>query len=71
MSYSNDNWEYLESFFMDSFIDGQGSRELRLSQEELHYLKLRYPSAEFRVLDEYGISNLNKQWYLVTFYNQR
>lgn len=37
------DWSYLETFFRDSFLEGQVRRELRLSTEEQRYLRDRYP----------------------------
>mgnify|MGYP005766019501 CR=1 FL=1 len=61
----NHKWVYLEHFFEDSFCDGQIERELRLSPEELSYLKTKYPQASFQSLSEDEGSASGKAWYLV------
>lgn len=37
------DWSLFDEFLWDCFCDGQCSRELRLSEEELAYLSQRYP----------------------------
>lgn len=57
------NWTVFEDFLRESFCDGQANRELRLSEDELQYLKTRYPvsscASKGQELD-------GKSWYLVT-----
>lgn len=57
------NWMVFEEFLWDSFRNGQNMRELRLSQDELSYLKARYPLASYSrdSQEEDG-----KNWYVIT-----
>ena len=56
-------WDYLEQFLLESFCEGQISRELRLSVEERDHIKLCYPSMSVLPL---GHQDATKSWYLVT-----
>lgn len=58
-------WNYLECFFEDSFCNGQLERELRLSPEELSHLKSKYPLVSFQRLSQNEVSASGKAWYLV------
>lgn len=57
------NWMAFEDFLWESFCNGQNMRELRLSQDELSYLKARYPlaSCQSERREEDG-----KTWYVIT-----
>ena len=58
------DWMYFEEFLWESFCDGQTVRELRLSQDELSYLKGRYPMTSYSANSpEQGDG---KTWYLIT-----
>ncbi len=57
------SWGYFEEFLWDSFREGGTVRELRLSQDELSYLKGRYPIASCQ---EAGASHEGKAWYQIT-----
>lgn len=57
------NWTVFEDFLWESFCEGQAMRELRLSDEELQYLKARYPVSSCAPR---GQGQDGKSWYLVT-----
>jgi len=58
------DWIIFEEFLWESFCDGQTSRELRLSQDELSYLKGRYPLASSSASSQ--TQSDGKTWYLIT-----
>jgi len=62
------NWTAFEDFLWESFCDGQATRELRLSQEELLYLQTRYPASSCA---HSGQEKDGKAWYLVSFRSVR
>ena len=55
-------WEAFDEFLWESFRNGGTLRELRLSAEELLYLKARYPLESFTPLGE---EVEGKCWYLI------
>lgn len=62
--------ENFEKFLLDSFGDGVFSRELRLSSEELSYLKELYPKASVTTSTN-GKSKDGKEWYIVNILASR
>ncbi|WP_217587038.1 hypothetical protein [Lentibacillus saliphilus] len=54
----------LNSFFTESFRGDILKRELRLSEEEMRYIKQRFPRAH--VTPVHDPSSSNKVWYTVT-----
>lgn len=55
---------HFKDFLWDSFCDGQLTRELRLSQDELSCLHLHYPTA---VCDATDLSPSDgKRWYCIS-----
>lgn len=61
------NWTYLEKFFQESFDGGRIRRELRLSDEEINYLKQKYSNITFSLIEK---TNSSKHWYLITIGNK-
>lgn len=57
------DWINFEEFLWESFRD-QTMRELRLSQDELSYLKGRYPFASSSARSQ--MQSDGKIWYLIT-----
>jgi hypothetical protein len=53
-----------EDFLIESFRDGVSRRELRLSAEELAYVKVKYPLATIEDLSS-DVSKDGKSWYEV------
>lgn len=62
---ANREIEKFERFLSDSFKEVL-SRELRLSEEELEYLRSRYPKASIERLPMEDLPD-GKSWYLVSF----
>lgn len=58
------DWTNFEDFLWDSFCDGQETRELRLAQTELSYLKQRYPLSSYVATS--SEQSDGKTWYLIT-----
>ena len=58
------NANTFEEFLLESFGDGISCRELRLSAEELAYVKVKYPRAMIKSLLS-DISEDGKSWYEV------
>jgi hypothetical protein len=56
-----------ESFLLESFGEGVYKRELRLSIEQLEYLKGKYPSAACKELS-LGYAD-DKRWYEINLLN--
>lgn len=54
------DWVYFERFLEESFAEGQVSRELRLSHEELNYLEHYHPQW---VCTPLGVATGEKGWY--------
>lgn len=57
------DWTLFDEFLWDCFREGQCSRELRLTQEELAYLAHRYPLASYHTN---GQDEGDKCWYSIT-----
>ncbi|GGA83077.1 hypothetical protein [Ornithinibacillus halotolerans] len=58
------NKEAFDEFLLESFKDGRGVRELRLSKEEANYLKVKIPKAKFKKIAGPSDST-QKEWYEV------
>ncbi|WP_047980373.1 hypothetical protein [Ornithinibacillus contaminans] len=58
------NREAFDEFLLESFKDGRSVRELRLSDEEANYLKVKIPKAKFKTLQTEE-STAAKKWYEV------
>lgn len=58
--------EQFEVFLADSFNEGTISRELRLSNKEIQFLKTKYPGVIFNKLVTQEYSDA-KAWYEVKF----
>ncbi|MDF2857568.1 MAG: hypothetical protein K0Q87_3419 [Neobacillus sp.] len=58
------NADTFEEFLNESFRDGISCRELRLSTEELAYVKVKYPLATIKGLPS-DVSADGKSWYEV------
>lgn len=56
-----------DEFLSESFANDQVVRELRLSQEELMYVKKKYPNASFKVVSTEEAVN-GKVWYEVNLF---
>ncbi|GAB3048816.1 hypothetical protein [Virgibacillus ainsalahensis] len=52
-----------EAFLLESFKGGSSERELRLSDEEVNQLQLKFPQAKLTVMEESDTSG--KSWYVV------
>jgi len=57
-------------FLQDSFRDDTYSRELRLSPDELEYVKKVYPRAEIREMDSWVYED-GKRWYQIHLLSNR
>ena len=55
------NADTFEEFLLESFGDGISCRELRLSAEELAYVKVKYPSATISLLSDTSADG--KSWF--------
>lgn len=53
-----------DKFLLESFKDGRSVRELRLTQEEANYIKLKIPKAKFKKIPD-NVNKSPKQWYVV------
>lgn len=64
----SDTKKKFDKFLMDSFSEGIYCRELRLSNEEIEYLKKKYPKASLKKFstDEYDDG---KTWWEVNLLN--
>lgn len=60
--------EKFERFLEDSFREGMYSRELRLSNEELEYIKKKYPRAILKRCETRAISE-EKAWWEINLLN--
>lgn len=58
------NKEQFEEFLLESFQDGRSVRELRLSDEEANYIKIKIPRAKFTELEDSDLRSV-KRWYKV------
>ncbi|MBC5635464.1 hypothetical protein H8S33_01375 [Ornithinibacillus sp. BX22] len=56
--------EAFDEFLLESFKDGRSVRELRLSEEEANYIKVKIPKAKFRKIAECCNASV-KEWYEV------
>ncbi|SHE94806.1 hypothetical protein [Caloramator proteoclasticus] len=59
-----DKIKKFEEFFTNSFRDGKVVRELRLSSEEVEYIRKSYPNVQISKLSGYE-KNKDKNWYTV------
>ncbi|WAM34193.1 hypothetical protein [Caldicellulosiruptor morganii] len=59
-----DKIKKFEEFFTNSFRDGKVVRELRLSSDEVEYIKKRYPNVTVSKLSGFE-NNKDKNWYTV------
>jgi len=57
-----------DQFLVDSFHDGIYQRELRLSVEELQYVKAKYPHSIIKNMS--SSSKDEKQWYHIHLTNE-
>jgi hypothetical protein len=53
-----------DEFLLESFKDGRSVRELRLSEEEANYLKIKVPKAKFKKIVDH-LNQSSKDWYEV------
>lgn len=60
----SNTFERFKQFLLDSFGDGVYVRELRLSHEELGYVKTIFPNAEVHICPDSESAD-GKQWYNV------
>ncbi len=58
---------HFEQFITDSFRDGIAIRELRLSHEEVEYIKSSYPKASITPCVQQG-SDDGRHWYEISLY---
>ncbi|GIO26685.1 hypothetical protein [Ornithinibacillus bavariensis] len=58
------NKEAFDEFLLESFKDGRSVRELRLSEEEADYIKVKLPKAKFKKLSGTDLHAI-KKWYEV------
>ncbi|MFS0673335.1 hypothetical protein [Ornithinibacillus sp. 179-J 7C1 HS] len=58
------NKEAFDEFLLESFKDGRSIRELRLSQEEANYIKIKIPKVKFRKIQD-CLNTSSKEWYEV------
>lgn len=58
------NQKAFDEFLLESFKDGRTIRELRLSEEEANYIKVKIPKAQFKKISE-RINQSSKEWYEV------
>ncbi|MEN2466295.1 hypothetical protein [Ornithinibacillus sp. FSL M8-0202] len=56
--------EAFDEFLLESFKDGRSVRELRLSEEEANYIRVKIPKAKFRKIAE-RCNTSAKEWYEV------
>lgn len=64
------NKDAFESFFAESFPDGTTFRELRLSIEEVNYIKVNYLNVQVNKKRELEGTD-NKHWYNVELLNKK
>lgn len=55
----------LDEFLLDSFRDGACVRELRLTNEELKYVRLKFPKSKVKKIPETADRTPSKKWYEV------
>lgn len=58
------NQKAFDEFLLESFKDGRTIRELRLSEEEANYIKVKIPKAQFKKISERN-NQSSKEWYEV------
>ncbi|WP_430789905.1 hypothetical protein VBD025_05080 [Virgibacillus flavescens] len=54
-----------DEFLADSFKDGTCVRELRLTNAELTYVRLKFPKSRVKKLPKTNTNTLKKEWYEV------
>ncbi|MUV39296.1 hypothetical protein JNUCC1_03172 [Lentibacillus sp. JNUCC-1] len=54
----------LNDFLFDSFYNGAPRRELRLSEEEIHYIRKRFPKIKCTPIQD--AIHSDKQWYTIS-----
>jgi hypothetical protein len=62
---TNEKMKQFEQFLLESFENDITIRELRLSEEELSYLKKFFPRAIVRIMP-YEVCEDGKRWYEVS-----
>ena len=55
----------LDEFLLDSFKDGACVRELRLTNAELKYVRLKFPKSQVTKIPEIADRTPKKKWYEV------
>ncbi|WP_010097806.1 hypothetical protein [Ornithinibacillus scapharcae] len=58
------NKKAFDEFLLESFKDGRTIRELRLSEEEANYIKVKIPKAQFKKISD-RVNLSSKEWYEV------
>ena len=58
------NKDEFDEFLLESFKDGRSIRELRLSEAEANYIKVKVPKAEFKKIPDH-LNRSSKEWYEV------
>jgi hypothetical protein len=53
-----------DEFLLESFKDGRSVRELRLSEEEANYIKIKIPKVKIKKISEHT-NQSSKEWYEV------
>lgn len=59
------NDKKFDEFLSDSFRDGACVRELRLTNEEVKYVRLKFPRSEVTTIPETADRTPKKKWYEV------
>ncbi|MEN2767121.1 hypothetical protein [Ornithinibacillus xuwenensis] len=57
------NKQAFDEFLLESFKDGRSIRELRLTDEEANYVKIKIPRAKFKRMQD--CEHTSKKWYEV------